>query len=234
MLTLDDSLLGGKPFWKNIYRKWLACCAQVANRGFHTKLEKVISKFNNLCEDNCLFAKYSKGPPKTYERMESDEYSSGLTSSAETFEGRTTAANCLDIVRGTVSVGSPKALLAMLDHFTKLDRFLDGVQIVQVKNLFHEDTEGMDGYRYVETNVFFRGGPMPSACGRAGKNFTLDLIGEVNIVLEEHVAIKQRRSLQYKLWRGFFDWGPQTNSTPEDRRLRERGNSSLWEEDDGP
>eukprot|EP00930_Biecheleria_cincta_P086469 TRINITY_DN75748_c0_g1_i1.p1 TRINITY_DN75748_c0_g1~~TRINITY_DN75748_c0_g1_i1.p1 ORF type:complete len:855 (+),score=148.06 TRINITY_DN75748_c0_g1_i1:176-2740(+) len=231
MLTFDHAMLGGKPFWKNVYRKWLACYAQVANHGFHTKLEKAISKFNDASKDNCLFAKYFRGPPKTYERMESDEYSRGSTPSAETFEGRTTAANCLDIVRGTVFVASPKALLAVLDHFTKLDRWLDGLQIVQVKNSFNADTEGMDGFRYVEMNVFFHGGPMPSACGRAGKILTVDLIGEVNIVLEEHAAIKRRRSLQYKLWRGFFDWGPQTDDTPEDRRLRERGNLSLWEDD---
>lgn len=231
MLTLDYSLLGGKPFWKNVYRKWLACYARVSNISFHEKVEKIISSFNNSSDDKYLLAKYSRKDPKSYERMEWDERGRGLTPSADTFEGRTSAASCLDVVRGTVSVRSPKALLAVLDHFTKLDISMDRMQIVQVKNSFNDAAEGMDGFRYVEMNVFFKGGPMPGACGRAGKTLMVNLIGEVNIVLEEHDLIRQRRSLLYKLRRGFFDWGPQADNTPEDRSLCERGNSSLWEDD---
>lgn len=236
MLTYETEFLSGASFWKNIYRKWLACYGKMADHEFHTRLKALVEKFNSENADDNLSASYSKGPLKTYNRMKEDERDRGLRASSANFQGRTTAASCLDVIRGTISVDSPQAVLAVLDCFRQLDGGSeDKLKLVKVNNFFNEAVIGMDGYRYVEMNVKFSCGLRAGACGREGKTIPVALIGEVAIVLNDYVSIKQRRSLQYKLWRGFFDWAPQDEESadsPSDAvRLQKRGNAGLFEDD---
>lgn len=238
MLTYETEFLSGTAFWKNIYRKWLACYGKMADSEFHDRLKAVVANFNKDNADENFGASYKKGPLKTYQRMKEDERDRGLHASAASFEGRTTAASCLDVIRGTISVDSPQAMLAVLDCFRQLDGGpTDKLKLVQVKNFFNEAVIGMDGFRYVEMNVLFKCGLRAGACGRDDKTIPVALVGEVAIVLNDYMFIKQRRSLQYKLWRGFFDWGPQddadNNAEGESDavRLQKKGNAGLYEDD---
>eukprot|EP00931_Biecheleriopsis_adriatica_P092565 TRINITY_DN66369_c0_g1_i1.p1 TRINITY_DN66369_c0_g1~~TRINITY_DN66369_c0_g1_i1.p1 ORF type:complete len:902 (-),score=229.28 TRINITY_DN66369_c0_g1_i1:89-2506(-) len=238
MVTYEPDFLSGKPFWKNIYRKWLACYAKMADKEFHIKLQAIIARFNKEHKDDDISATYSKGPLKTYQRMRADEKDRGLIASAETYEGRTVSASCLDMIRGTISVNSPKEMLALLDCFRKLDLSVDKMNLVQVKNFFNESEEGMDGFRYLELNVLFKCGVRQGACDREGKSLMLSLVGEVQIVFNDYVAIKKRRSLQYKLWRGFFDWQIDDDQDQDEdsqesssSRLKKRGHAGLYEDD---
>eukprot|EP00440_Ansanella_granifera_P058026 gb/GFBE01062899.1/.p1 GENE.gb/GFBE01062899.1/~~gb/GFBE01062899.1/.p1 ORF type:complete len:866 (+),score=240.71 gb/GFBE01062899.1/:1-2598(+) len=239
MLTYEPHFSSGKPFWKNVYRKWLACYAKMADAEFHQKLDSLMKKFNADHGDAALKAVYRKGPVKTYQRMIADEKDRGLVASADTFEGRTVSASCLDMIRGTISVDCPKAVLALIQFFRKLDGHLDKMKLTQVKNFFHEEAEGMDGFRYIELNTLFRCGVRAGASDRPGKSLMISLVGEVAIVLNDYVEIKQRRSLQYKLCRGFFDWDDvEKEETADDeqeqssaKRLKLRGNKALYEDD---
>jgi len=245
MLTYENEFRSGKPFWKNIYRKWLSTYAGIADYHFHRRIQALCENFSaEPCHSRRgVSATYSKGPLKTYRRFKEDERARKLKSSADSFDSRTTAASCLDPVRGTISVDSPEAALAVLQAFRDLDITDDRLQLVQVQNHFNEAADGLHGFRYVEMNVQFKCGPMPGICGREGKSLQVALVGEVNIVLEEHLAIKQRRSLQYKLWRGFFDWRQEEEEAKDDAaaedtdaedgsRLRLRGHSGLYEDDE--
>eukprot|EP00930_Biecheleria_cincta_P031219 TRINITY_DN21673_c0_g1_i1.p1 TRINITY_DN21673_c0_g1~~TRINITY_DN21673_c0_g1_i1.p1 ORF type:complete len:912 (-),score=231.28 TRINITY_DN21673_c0_g1_i1:227-2908(-) len=238
MLTYEKEFLSGTAFWKNIYRKWLACYGKMADFEFQERLKAVVANFNSKNAGANLSASYSKGPLKTYPRMKEDERDRGLHASAASFEGRTTAASCLDVIRGTIYVDSPQAVLAVLDCFRQLDGgHTDKLKLVQVNNFFNEAVIGMDSFRYVEMNVLFRCGQRAGACGRDDKTIPIALVGEVAIVLNDYASIKQRRSLQYKLWRGFFDWAPQEGAGDKAEgesdavRLQKRGNAGLYEDD---
>jgi len=137
-----------------------------------------VDKFNADTAHAGLSATYRKGPFKTYERMKEDERGRSLVSSADTFEGRTTAASCLDLIRGTISVDTPKAALAVLDSFKKFDTADYRFKLVQVKNSFNEASVGMDGYRFLELNVLFKLGTTYGACGREGTSLMISIVGE--------------------------------------------------------
>jgi len=236
MLTLEPEFRSGEPFWTNVYRQWLAYYGKMANAEFHLKFMKFAENFNAKHEDEGLRAHYAKGPLKTYERMKEDERDRGLVATHTSFEGRTTAASCLDIVRGTITVESPSAALAVVDAFRKLDLPVNQMKLVQVKNFFHEATEGMDGFRYLELNVLYRAGLRQGLCTRPDRSIGVAVVGEVQIVLKDYVSIKKRRSLQYKLWRGFFDWPKEAEDAEADQNpllsLSLRGNKGLYDDDE--
>eukprot|EP00928_Gymnodinium_smaydae_P079002 TRINITY_DN63033_c0_g1_i1.p1 TRINITY_DN63033_c0_g1~~TRINITY_DN63033_c0_g1_i1.p1 ORF type:complete len:857 (+),score=142.59 TRINITY_DN63033_c0_g1_i1:70-2640(+) len=236
MLAYEPDFLAGKQFWKNIYRKWLAAYAKLADQNFHRRIQALVDKFNEATDGQAV---YTRGPVKTYERMWQDEFDRGLTSSADTFDGRTTAATCLDVVRGTITVDCPNAILDIIDRFKELDPAMDKLKVVRIKNDFNADTDGMHGYRYVQMNTLFRYGLTAGACERENKSLDVAVVGEVVIVLKEYEHIKKRRSLQYKLSRGFFDWPSQVDDTKNQNdtddaldRLRQRGNAALYEDDE--
>jgi len=247
-VTYEALFLSGAPFWRNIYRKWLAAYAQMADYDFHRRMQALMEKFNTSHESDGFKATYGKGPVKTYERMKQDELDRGLQGDASTFEGRSVAASCLDVVRGTIYVDTPKEALELLSFFEGLDPSEDKFKIVRVKNYYNEEgPDGMHGLRYIEMNVLFRGGVRLGICEREGKDIDLALVCEVVILLNDYVSIKQRRSLQYKLWRGFFDWLPVDENKVDDEeeglqlgglgvsstgsRLRKKGYAGLLEDD---
>ena len=73
-----------------------------------------------------MVASYKHGPVKTEERTRHKEHLMGSTPSAESFDARSGASQIMDVVRGTISVASPKAALKMLETFKKLGFVLAG------------------------------------------------------------------------------------------------------------
>ncbi|CAE7939844.1 unnamed protein product, partial [Symbiodinium necroappetens] len=185
------------------------------------KMRSIVERFNTEHQTEGLTASYRHGPVKTEERTRRKERALGLKPSADTFEGRTTASQVLDIVRGTISVNSPQAALRMLDLFRTLDKSLDRLLLVRVINRYHPESETFCGHRFIEMNVLFRNGVRAGACGREGKSIDLALVGEVCIVLDDWLQVHRQRHLLYKLQQGFFDW------VPEDEEPADEGDDFL-------
>jgi len=209
LLTISHTLRCGRPFWRNAYRTWLLQCAQLLDHECNRKMRSIVEKFNTEHQTEGLTASYRHGPVKTEERTRHKERALGLKPSADTFEGRTTTSQVLDMVRGTISVNSPKAALRMLDLFRSLDKSLDRLLLVRVINRYHPESETFCGHRFIEMNVLFRNGVRAGACGREGKSIDLALVGEVCIVLDDWLKVHRQRHLLYKLQQGFFDWAPE-------------------------
>lgn len=221
LLTISHTLRCGRPFWRNAYRTWLLQCAQLLDHECSRKMRSIVERFNTEHQTEGLTASYRHGPVKTEERTRRKERALGLKPSADTFEGRTTASQVLDIVRGTISVNSPQAALRMLDLFRTLDKSLDRLLLVRVINRYHPESETFCGHRFIEMNVLFRNGVRAGACGREGKSIDLALVGEVCIVLDDWLQVHRQRHLLYKLQQGFFDW------VPEDEEPADEGDDFL-------
>eukprot|EP00913_Durusdinium_trenchii_P025520 g23954.t1 len=130
----------------------------------------------------------------------------GFVPSAESFDGRSSASRILDVVRGSITVKSPKAVLKLMESFKKLDRSMDRMILVRQINRFNREAETLEGYRFMEMHVLFRNGVRAASCGREGKTIEVDLLGEVCIVLEDFLQIHKRRHLLFKIKQGIFDW----------------------------
>ncbi|CAE7776694.1 secG [Symbiodinium sp. CCMP2592] len=204
LLTISHTLRCGRPFWRNAYRTWLLQCAQLLDHECNRKMRGIVEKFNTEHQTEARNG-YRHGPVKTEERTRHKERALGLKPSADTFEGRTTASQVLDMVRGTAGC----LALRMLDLFRSLDKSLDRLLLVRVINRYHPESETFCGHRFIEMNVLFRNGVRAGACGREGKSIDLALVGEVCIVLDDWLKVHRQRHLLYKLQQGFFDWAPE-------------------------
>ncbi|CAK9093076.1 unnamed protein product [Durusdinium trenchii] len=139
-------------------------------------------------------------------RTRHKEKTLGFVPSAESFDGRSSASRILDVVRGSITVKSPKAVLKLMESFKKLDRSMDRMILVRQINRFNREAETLEGYRFMEMHVLFRNGVRAASCGREGKTIEVDLLGEVCIVLEDFLQIHKRRHLLFKIKQGIFDW----------------------------
>ncbi|CAK9082811.1 unnamed protein product [Durusdinium trenchii] len=203
-LTISHNLRAGKMFWRNVYRLWLLRCAQMADHDIARRMRTFVEKFNK--ENPELAASYQHGPVKTEERTRHKEKTLGFVPSAESFDGRSSASRILDVVRGSITVKSPKAVLKLMESFKKLDRSMDRMILVRQINRFNREAETLEGYRFMEMHVLFRNGVRAASCGREGKTIEVDLLGEVCIVLEDFLQIHKRRHLLFKIKQGIFDW----------------------------
>eukprot|EP00931_Biecheleriopsis_adriatica_P087093 TRINITY_DN61612_c0_g1_i1.p1 TRINITY_DN61612_c0_g1~~TRINITY_DN61612_c0_g1_i1.p1 ORF type:complete len:926 (+),score=200.18 TRINITY_DN61612_c0_g1_i1:27-2780(+) len=242
LLTLHPLVRCGQSFWRNVYRLWLCHYSRAADFEFHQAAMSIVKQFNETAEeDNTGFtATYRRGPPKSFERTMQKEKELGYKPSASSYEGRCTAANILDVVRGTIAVNCPKAALMLLDKFRHLARLESKLTLVRIKNLYSEraNVENLAGYRRIEMNVYMRCGVYPSACGREGKSLNISLVGELNIVLQDYLHVKKRRHLVFKLHRGLYDWGSRDIDSEDEEdeeqpmlAKRSRRNQALLEDD---
>eukprot|EP00439_Symbiodinium_sp_Y106_P044240 s2306_g5.t1 len=247
LLTISHTLRCGRPFWRNAYRTWLLQCAQLLDHECNRKMRSIVEKFNTEHQTEARpkwNRSYRHGPVKTEERTRHKDSQTARARGEEpkgaerrsdalfsASAGRTTTSQVLDMVRGTISVNSPKAALRMLDLFRILDKSLDRLLLVRVINRYHPESETFCGHRFIEMNVLFRNGVRAGACGREGKSIDLALVGEelhhmeaqigleqcnlleVCIVLDDWLKVHRQRQdsrhLLYKLQQGFFDWAPE-------------------------
>eukprot|EP00747_Dinoflagellata_sp_TGD_P184476 gnl/TRDRNA2_/TRDRNA2_40115_c0_seq1.p1 gnl/TRDRNA2_/TRDRNA2_40115_c0~~gnl/TRDRNA2_/TRDRNA2_40115_c0_seq1.p1 ORF type:complete len:892 (-),score=196.87 gnl/TRDRNA2_/TRDRNA2_40115_c0_seq1:73-2748(-) len=198
----------GASFWANVYRLWLWRYSLVANDGFHKQVSAIVAKFNEAYNGQGLKATYKQVPVKTYERIKIKERQFGVAS-PDTFVGRTIAAKILDIVRGSITVNSPKAAVILLNEFLRpLTSEANKLELAYIKNSYSAKAESSidSPPRRIEVNLFWNGGLQASPCGRQNVSLPVAIVGEVQIVLEEFLAVRKRRHLLYKCWRGDFDW----------------------------
>mmetsp|Transcript_78758 Transcript_78758/g.138992 ORF Transcript_78758/g.138992 Transcript_78758/m.138992 type:complete len:902 (-) Transcript_78758:106-2811(-) len=220
-LVLEPAFEDGKRFWKNVYRTWLIHYARMMDFEFQQRVRAVVAKFNQQHEAEGFQVSYRAARPKSYDAIKRKEWKLGLKSTAETYEGRTTAASVLDLIRGTVSVNSPRAVMLLLERFRKLDLVSDKLKLLEVRNGYSNaaDTKRLQGYRCVETYMHFNGGTLVGASGRAGKSLQISLIAEVNIVLDDYLSVRKRRHLLFKLSQGNFDWHTEDDD-PEEKEIK--------------
>jgi len=223
-------------FWQNIYRFWLRSYAQIADADFHRKMSSIVDKFNKAYEAKGHVATYRRAPQKSYESMLRKErnYGARASDAHESYEGRTSAAKLLDIVRGSVTVRSPAAAMALLmEYFRPLKLTEDKAELVCVRNRFSRDrAETLQGYRNIEMNIFWNGGLRAGRGSPTDENdLPLAIIGEVQIVLEDYLAVKKRRHLIYKCMNGHFDWHPDDQFDDLDA-LAKRESGGLDDDDD--
>jgi hypothetical protein len=206
LITQKHDFLNGKGFWRNVYRLWLHAYASVANSEYHRKLQGLVNKYNEEHPEEEMQVTYKQVPVKTYERIKEKERQYG-ESTHETYQGRTLAANVLDIIRGSILVKCPRAAVTLVnDYFRPLKQSGNKLQLVRVVNRFNDRAETLAGYRNIELNVLWDGGGRSSFCGRHAHNIQVCFVGEVQIVLDSFLSIKKRRHLIYKCARGEFDW----------------------------
>eukprot|EP00418_Pyrodinium_bahamense_P066468 CAMPEP_0179082604 /NCGR_PEP_ID=MMETSP0796-20121207/37254_1 /TAXON_ID=73915 /ORGANISM="Pyrodinium bahamense, Strain pbaha01" /LENGTH=849 /DNA_ID=CAMNT_0020779997 /DNA_START=36 /DNA_END=2585 /DNA_ORIENTATION=+ len=214
LVTVGHDFDTGKSFWRNVYRLWLSEYAKAADLEFHRAIRTIVDRFNTLNGPVGMTATYRQGPVKSYEQIKVKEFEFGECS-AETYEGRTLASKILDVVRGSIVVNCPQAVLVLLEDFFRplADARHGRLKLARVVNRFSSTARTFHGCRKVELNLLFDGGQVPGRCGRPGAYMPLSLLGEVQINLEKFMAVRKRWHLLYKCSCGEFDWGPQE---PED------------------
>merc|ERR1712048_760091 len=212
LLTNDTNLEPGPLFWHNIYKVWLHSYAEWASSEFHADIaNRYIKPFNEKYEGQTVT--YKQGPVKSVEQMKRAERGFG-DPSHNTFAGRTLAANLLDVVRGSITATCPRTavnFVKFVKELTETEKRIP-LKVVRVKSSFGDRAETQRGYRHIEINVFWEGGQ------RA-------IIGEIQVVLEDFLEVKKRRSLLDRYCRGDFEW------SKDDGIARRRG-SSLGEAGD--
>merc|ERR1712187_297794 len=110
-----------------------------------------------------------------------------------------------------MGVPTPRAAVILLeDFFRPLKLIQDKLHVVRVRNRFSENAETLAGYRNVEMSVLWDGGIRSGKCGRPDTKVHFSLIGEVQINLEDYLAVRKRRHLLYKCSRGEFNWPLET------------------------
>ncbi|CAK9082919.1 Hypothetical protein SCF082_LOCUS39381 [Durusdinium trenchii] len=173
-----------------------AVCPLFLVKGFHCQMAGSVQAWVLVRPFNSAQAGRTRHKEKTL----------GFVPSAESFDGRSSASRILDVVRGSITVKSPKAVLKLMESFKKLDRSMDRMILVRQINRFNREAETLEGYRFMEMHVLFRNGVRAASCGREGKTIEVDLLGEVCIVLEDFLQIHKRRHLLFKIKQGIFDW----------------------------
>mmetsp|Transcript_116010 Transcript_116010/g.247978 ORF Transcript_116010/g.247978 Transcript_116010/m.247978 type:complete len:882 (+) Transcript_116010:63-2708(+) len=228
LVTLDPDFDISPNFWRNCYRLWLSGLAEMANLDFQQKVQDVVKDFREAYPGNSMAATFKAGPVKTYDQMKVKERKYG-EATHETYQGRVLASQVLDVVRCSITVRNPKAVLALIEFFRPLTLIQNKLELVRINNRFSEDAETLQGYRNVELNVFFEGGLRAGRCDRPGKTVHVAMVGEVQILMDEYLNVRKRRHLLYKFNRGEFDWTPEV---PTSQALQSVGGSSMSLHDD--
>lgn len=196
----------GKDFWKNIYRVWLHQYAESVDGEFQKCIKDIVDSYNRMYEPNGKPATFKSARPKTYDRMLAKERRYGEPS-CETYESRSLAAKVLDVVRCSICVKSPESAVVLInDFFRPLDRQVNKLELVMVQNRFNETAETLQGYRCIQLYIYWDGGYRAGTCGRPDKQVLHSLVGEVQIVLEDFLAVRKRRHIIYKCSNGVYDW----------------------------
>mmetsp|Transcript_106231 Transcript_106231/g.307469 ORF Transcript_106231/g.307469 Transcript_106231/m.307469 type:complete len:895 (-) Transcript_106231:210-2894(-) len=214
----------GKAFWSNVYALWLTAYAQMAQATFARKMTEIIERYNqeNAEKDPDLHADLRVVPPKSYERIRAKATSSSDPAQYGTYRHRTAAASVLDVVRCSITVKEPRAALMLLDHvFEPLSLVQNRMECLRIVNRYSQSytNDAWLGYRNIEINVLLDAGVLPSACGRQACSMHVKIIGEVQIILEDFLAIRRSRHLLFKCSRGEFDW---SSSKEEEEKLGRR------------
>lgn len=224
-ITLSHGLEDGRSFWKNIYRIWLAHYAEAVDTDFQKCMKGVVDRFNTQYTPEGMTASYKAGRPKNIDRIKVKERRFGETSS-DTYEGRTVAAKVLDVVRCSICVKSAEAAMTLVNEFFRPAQVKEHkFELVRIINRFSESGETLAGYRSLDLNVLWVGGHRASLCGRPGKNLMHAIVGEVQIVLEDYLAVRKRRHIIYKCSNKVYDWPPEDVAT---------GGSTALTDDDHP
>lgn len=234
LTTIGRDFHSGRSFWKNVYRLWLAAYAKIVNEGFHRKVRLIIDKFNEAHEKDGLSATYRQAAIKSYERIKQKEHQIGKPSE-KTYEGRTVAAQILDIVRGSCIVNSPQAAYKLLQTFRQLNTAEHKLRLVRVRNGYSQEAESNFGFREIELNVLFKGGLQAGACGRPHSSLQVAMVGEVVVILGDFVNARKGAYLLHRVKRGDFDWdGSVHNESVEetDDVMAGLQSQSLHDDDD--
>jgi len=228
LFLLRDEFLTGDLFWQNIYKLWLTNYAKVGDADFHKKMAGIVERFNEV--HHGVAVRYRKGPVKSFDTMKAREDKLGQVTS-ETYEGRTVASKMLDIIRGSFTVPDARSALFLLNDF--LIPLSGSLSVVKITNNFNAQAVTQKGYRHIELDILFNGGLRAGVCGR-DVNFQFALIAEIQIVLEEFIAVKRRRHLLDKCSRGEFDWDDDNDITQSQAELGAQlaRRSSLFEDDE--
>merc|ERR1711862_406735 len=191
------------------YRLWLYNIARMAESDFLRKVQNVVKRFNEQHAEEGLEAEFRAGPTKTYEQIKKKEQLYG-ESTHKTYEGRVLASKVLDCIRCSVTVNTARAAVTIYEEFFRpLKLIQDKLHLVRVRNRFNENAETLAGYRNIEMNLLWDGGLRSGKCGRPNRSLRLSLIGEVQIVLKDFIAVRKRRHLLYKCSKGDFAWPPE-------------------------
>lgn len=195
----------GKEFWTNVYRVWLHSYAEAVDGEFQKCIEDIVENYNRIYEEHGQGATFKRGKPKTYDRILAKEKRYG-EASWETYESRTLCSKVLDIVRCSICVKTPEEAITLINDFF---RPLDGkhhLELVLIHNRFNEKAETLAGYRCIQLFIYWDGGYRAGTCGRPDAQILHALVGEVQIVLEDYLAVKKRRHIIYKCRNGVYDW----------------------------
>lgn len=207
LIIVNPDFDSGRAFWQNIYRFWLSLYAKMADMDFQRKVRGIVDAFNEVHGESLGVATFRAAPVKTYERIKAKEASLGQAASYETYEGRTRAARVLDVIRSSITVSSPEGMVVLLkEYFKPLQTKENLLRLVRLTNRFSSTAETLHGYRSIEMNLLWNGGLRAGLCARPHAHVQIQIIGEVQIVLEDILAIHKRRHLVYKCARGDFDW----------------------------
>mmetsp|Transcript_102786 Transcript_102786/g.257850 ORF Transcript_102786/g.257850 Transcript_102786/m.257850 type:complete len:871 (+) Transcript_102786:78-2690(+) len=209
LIATNPDFEDGKAFWRNIYRLWLVAYAKMANAEFQKRVSGLVEKFNNAnVDDEGLSARFRGAEPKSYEQIKVKEAKSG-TSAHDTYQSRTVASKVMDIVRCSITVSCPRAAIKLLDEvFKPLSVRENKLEVLRIENGFSSsaDMEASMGYRNIQLSILMDAGFRPTACGRKDSTINLQIIGEVQILLQDFLDVRKQRHLIFKAARGEFDW----------------------------
>lgn len=202
----EPDFSNGSVFWRNIYPYWLSLYGKIAEREINMRISGLVQKFKDANSDKASNITVRTCPTKSYERIKAKLKRFGQAEN-DTYECRVRAGKVLDVVRCSISVGTPKLAVLVVDEvFEPLRLAKDRVQLMRIENRFSQDADVQKtaGYRNIELTCLFDMGFKPGLCGR--KEIKVQLLGEVQIVLEDFIALAKRRSVLERINRGEFDW----------------------------
>jgi ankyrin repeat protein len=196
LVTQDSDFSHSPGFWQNVYKLWLSSYVQVADQSFQQQMSSFAERWLN--DD----VKYTRLPPKTYAEMLADEGKLGQPG-WRSFSERTIAAGMLDIVRCEMHVGSPSAALKLVAAFRSAGGGKRStIELVRVRNGFHESCDPLGGYRELVLNVLVDCGEQWK---QSGAHLPLRLICEVRVILATFQPFGERLNPLLRYLRGDFD-----------------------------
>jgi len=208
LLTTHGDFDTGEHFWLNAYKLWLSEYAKAADSEFQSTVKRIVDRFNEMYACEGLEARYHSARAKTYQRLKAKEREFGIPD-AKTYNGRTVASRILDVVRGSITVDSPRAAHVLVEDFFKpLSGKASKLKLVRVVNGFSKEAPDRNR-RFIEMNVSLNCGSLVSRCGRPGVSIRVAVVGEVQINVERFLAVRKRCNLLTKFAKGDFDWPPE-------------------------
>lgn len=206
LVTMEPKFASPKEFWRNVYSLWLASYAKVVDGPFQNKVRSVVHDFNEAMKPEGYNATFVKKPSRTYMEIEELQKQFGVAG-YETFEERTLASKCLDIVQSSIVVNSAQAAVAMAEKFSNMMMHQSKMELVRSRNEFHPDAsvQSLTGCREIVLNVVFSGGDchVPSAIRKnhvlkdppprrtTVREMRVCIVGEVRIILEDFHRVQK-------------------------------------------